>query len=193
MDGEVGNGEGGFLVDDGLGGGFVADDEDDGGDFIPTGHDDMDEDGAGLAMNEEVPGSTLQDLDRNDEQIALVQDIGESRDEPQQDVNMRDHAGIPAARSPIPICDTDNHLEAGEVPVSERIDYRSTFDATPPQLASYEETTNEHQQTEWQVHGVAEAEQHTWPADADDESDQGSMLSHDPEDEDAEPDWLESD
>jgi xeroderma pigmentosum group C-complementing protein len=26
-----------------------------------------------------------------------------------------------------------------------------------------------------------------------DESDRGSMLSHDPEDEDAEPDWLESD
>ena len=193
MNDDVGDDEGNFLADDGLGGGFIADDEDEGGGFIPTGHDDMDKDGAGLAMNEEIAGSTLQDLDCNEEQIALVQDMGESRDEPQQDMNMCDHAGTPAARSPIPICDTDNHLEVGEAPITEGIDYCPTSDAAPPQLANYEETTNEHQQTEWQVHGVAEAKQHTWPADADDESDQGSMLSHDPEDEDAEPDWLESD
>ena len=194
LDELVGDGEGGFLPDNGVDGGFALENEDGvGGGFISTGHDDIDEDGGGFMLDEETGESTHQMLDNDAQDLAPDQRIGRVPNELHQDVSMRDTSDTPALQSPTPVCDEENRLKvSADAASNERTD-RPNLDSETLQSDSHHGTTDATQQPEWQVHGLAEVEQQPWPADADDESDSGSMLSHDPEDEDAEPDWLESD
>jgi xeroderma pigmentosum group C-complementing protein len=194
VDGIVGDSECGFLADDGVEGGFIAGNvEGADGEFIPTGRDEMDDNGGGFMVDEETVDSTNQALDNDAQDLAPNPCIGGGSTELHQDVRMRDTSGTPAPQPPTPVCDEGKRLDDSEnTAANERTD-RPTWGSEPPQSHSHHDTTDAPQQPEWQVHGLAEAQQHTWPADADDESDQSSMLSHDPEDEDAEPDWLESD
>lgn len=178
---EDGDGGGGFMAeDDDMGGGgfvaevndhgvggFVPEEEGEGGGFIPDICINQGSDGGGFTVDEEDrrPDHEEASSKGNDESNAIEQD---------GDTIMSE-----ASR---PACKADEEQ-------SEPVNQPSTTSTTDQQTETQE-------QVEWQVHGVAEAQIHQWPTDVDDEedeSDRGSMLSHDPEDEDAEPDWLESD
>ena len=184
---EAEGGGGGFVPEEDLGGGFTIDDNMDGGLMVENQKEfnnnaTQGTDGGGGFVNDEDADMTPQELDRETDdntQVRLVEAVGS---DPQMDVSMRDRSLSPKVQSPeaAPACETSKVADAVEM-------------AQPEAHAHAAEELDAAPRLNWQVHGLPEAEEHTWPGEADEDSDQGSMLSHDPEDEDAEPDWLESD
>ncbi len=187
--------------DDDEGGGFLADVSDDGdggGGFMPdTTMDELEEGGGFVPDNDDDPlfenGVDGSGGGFMDDDIGMVDadDVQEYSREEEADVDTTLHAEEPAAEQLTP--------DVGDFPTAER---------PGDQLLTDDENTT----SEAGINDVAPQESgHLVKADATplvvtdrldvpgpateqpDESDRGSMLSHDPEDEDAEPDWLESD
>ena len=167
-DDEMGNGHG----HDGEGGGFVADDE--GGGFVRE--DGFDDDGGGgggfvADDDEDMQGGVGTDGGGG----GFIVEHGENEMPESQQAN--GEAKADAIHTPPT---TDNHeteiTSTADVSMANGADGEVSEDADDTPRASHTVGAE-----------VAAAESSV------DESDRGSMLSHDPEDEDAEPDWLESD
>jgi xeroderma pigmentosum group C-complementing protein len=166
---------GGSLVDENMEGGFMVEDEQ---------HNDAtqgnDENGGFMIDGDAVVKP--QELDHRTEENARTRPVELVGSDPQTDVLMRDRSPSLKSQSSAlaSACKTSVVAVADEVALSDDAAQRT-------------KTLEVGSELDWQVRGLAEADNHVWPQEVDDDSDQGSMLSHDPEDEDAEPDWLESD
>lgn len=183
-----GDGGGGFLVpDDGEGGervgegGFlVAEMEGDGGGFVPEGVEDgMD----GVLGDTAASVSNARDSRQEDH----VLHVG---DRSQPDAS-RTHG--PDNQHPPPNTVHDHPTESNMA-----MSDSSARDALePPASEATMSNTGLHNNI---THGLPEPDDlhqnndhHTEEREAEQQSDRGSLMSHDPEDEDAEPDWMESD
>jgi xeroderma pigmentosum group C-complementing protein len=213
---EVVGHSGGFLpeaYDEETGGGFVPDDlpagESEGGGFLPEGDGDQggdflhedegtDEMGGGFVpedvADETGAGGFLAEesgvLDTNDDpprDAAMLDTTGDDS-EPRPDLpgGLDDHKPSPDAKNRVPIPDEINNNATTEIVTN--IERSRTVDASA--LAT-QAPTEHHSITE---PGTAAPLGDTiMNEDVEGDSDRGSLISHDPEDDDAEPDWLESD
>ena len=189
LDGMLDDEGGGFVPKEGIEGGFIIEDERHTNDTLMQGY----ENGGGSVVDEQELAYPHAATDHKAEQLSgNILDESIPTDD-HEDTHMPDKSATPTPRIQTPTCDVGKESGVNNAPIPGNV--------TPDTLGEGERTASngedvapaESAQTEWQVHGLVEAQQHVWPDEADHESDRGSMLSHDPEDEDAEPDWLESD
>lgn len=187
--------DGGFVRDEGdgeagqLGGGFVPEDDADdmgGGGFIPE-----------VASNDGIEGGGFVVGDDQAVERGLSEDVAREdlfgENVPEEHIDMseqRDHGSIP-------IPDVTN--PAGNDKARQEQQPSESTDANGQDQITNAKSTNEEQNplpepAESSSDGAALQNDNEAPAaDEDDDADADSLLSHDPEDEDAEPDWLESD
>ncbi|KAK4549520.1 hypothetical protein LTR36_006517 [Oleoguttula mirabilis] len=216
-EGEDGGGGGGFVSDDaepveGDGGGFVADDGDGDGGFIAA-YQEADDGGGFLP---DALGVEEADLTANDP--AGADSHGRSKaDNAGSASGMHIRASSPSAYATISTTDGDRDHATAAHGIPELADAvaEGVVSAGDTNAHVDEETENHGDAWGLSVTSGGEAREHaeadmlgvgdlentavSKPVDdgdaraARDDSDRGSLLSHDPEDEDAEPDWLESD
>jgi xeroderma pigmentosum group C-complementing protein len=178
----------GFVRDEGMEGGFLVEEQRDTNDDLMQGYENT----GGFVVDEQDLTYPQTSTEGNAEKVSGNVFDESIPIEDHEDVHMPDKSATPPPRAHTPTCDGERSGVANE-PISENITPNTAYEGEPAESKSEDRVPVESAQTEWQVHGLAEAQQHVWPEEADDDSDRGSMLSHDPEDEDAEPDWLESD
>lgn len=196
--------------DEDYGGGFMREDEtaeeDTGGGFLP-------EDGAGEAQ-EDLGGGFLPEGDADEQYgggggfIVEDEDRGSTNglfeDADQQKVQNADgnNPTSPASNTvadPKNIQDLDpaNHessqLQSALKSESHTLALEGTLASNDDGEAFNANTATMQEATATEPQSAIDDTETTPLADAEQESDRGSLLSHDPEDEDAEPDWLESD
>lgn len=189
-DAEATEDQGGFVADEDMGGGFIPDDEaqqdyggggflpddDEGGGFVPRANPNNGDDGGGGFIPEDDDNvEALGDAD--DHAHIASNDLEGGGFLPDADEDVRsapdervDH-DEPIDQPEIAAAGPSNPPEASADPIDDRntISVTEVVDATSQKIPLAED----------------EGE--------DAEDDRGSLLSHDPDDEDAEPDWLESD
>jgi xeroderma pigmentosum group C-complementing protein len=178
---------GGFLPEDdgSLGGGFVHEDErtdEMGGGFVPE--DVADETGAGGFLAEE--SGVLETNDDPPGSVAML-DTTRDDDKPESDFPgvLDDQKPSPDAKTRVPIPDEINTATTEIVTDIER---SKTVDASA--LATQAPTA---QQSITEPGTAASLGDTIMNENVEGDSDRDSLISHDPEDDDAEPDWLESD
>ena len=200
--GRGGEGEGGgFVVDEGdSGGGFVVDDDDGGGGFMQEDVLERDGGGGGGFAPEDggddgASGFLPDEAESHDTEADVVRHEGDGQtsgrlesdnaagsvpDQTQQHAALADPAAVDDKM--------DDGLFAaghGDSPLTRPIP--TDGDSVDGTSAAAGHHTREAGGGLTGIMGAGDAEAEG------DESDRGSMLSHDPEDEDAEPDWLDSD
>lgn len=191
-EGDDGAGGGGFLVPDEEGeevggGGFLAGDDGagdgesdaetlQGGGFLPDASKHHE------SVREESKGETIGNQGFND-----LSEPPEQRDATSAVPNPNAHGPEPPIRPPIALSGSDQ---------TEQQEDNSAKDLATPStsLAAHNTDQSPHQQERvYAENNAAEEEEEGEGGEEDSSSeDRGSLLSHDPEDEDAEPDWLES-
>lgn len=205
----VGNEGGGFLPEDdhGQDGGFVRDEGDGeagqlGGGFVPE--DDADDMGGGgfipeAASHDGVEGGGFLVKDNQTAERGSSEDIagedlfGESVPEEHNDMSQSSDQG--SVSLPDATNSAGNDTARQEQQPSESVGVNEQDHITNAKSTKQEE---EHSHAEPEESSSAAAalqdDNNNAPAaDEEDDADADSLLSHDPEDEDAEPDWLESD
>jgi xeroderma pigmentosum group C-complementing protein len=172
------------FVEDGTGGGFIADDE---GGFLPDEQTDPTGDGIGrlssddqLSMAEhDTVGLENAGFSNLDVGGGFLPDVGESDDRIESHtVETGQQVGD---RADVMMHEALQDLE--DVPMQENNAPLVVEEAEPQVPPAHDLTAPVGVEPSNDLRTVVQ----------DDESDRGSMLSHDPDDEDAEPDWLESD
>ncbi|KAK5687841.1 hypothetical protein LTR17_026715 [Elasticomyces elasticus] len=199
---EDGDGSGGFMPeeDGGMagGGGFLAEDAGDGGSFVLDSAEHEHEQGMADAADHESGGGFLPDADAlSPAHLDASHGTGVASSQ----------AEAPAIASPL------KYIEAAEMADEENKDDPATdHNHTIPGSHASQQAPNTLEDAQDEMEDghqdaalpgsskEAESGFHTAAnnissaeGDAEAQSDQDSLLSHDPEDEDAEPDWLESD
>lgn len=191
---------GGFVVDDDMGGGFLPDDEaqDDhgAGGFFPDNHG-----GGGFLPDDNGGGGFVPD------DVVADGEGGEGGSfiEPEASTNLLDDGGGGFIAEEEGLSSNGHGQQAAEdiegggfLPEAspERAVYPTHEPADPAskssQSAAPPEGSREPTATTMSIRD-ADIETESVNAVVEDDDDRGSLLSHDPDDEDAEPDWLESD
>jgi xeroderma pigmentosum group C-complementing protein len=162
---------GGFVREDGdagnMGGGFLPEDgdaQDTGGGFLP---DDGGDGRGGGFLAEDADHDSTDDLFDEKTQDAESHEVG-------------DHFPTPDVKA-------SNSETAEDITMVEDSSSKTTGTDIPTMHSSI--ITN----TTAPSHDISVVEADKAAVDNEQDSDRGSLLSHDPEDDDAEPDWLESD
>jgi xeroderma pigmentosum group C-complementing protein len=170
-DGDQDHDSGGFVREDldpeDVGGGFIpenGDAEDVGGGFVP---EDGADDGGGGFLAEDADHDSTDGLFDEETQDAEIHEVG-------------DHLSTADVKE-------SNSGTNKEVTMVEDISSKTTGTEIPTMQSSI--ITN----TTAPSHDISVVEVNEAAVDNEQDSDHGSLLSHDPEDDDAEPDWLESD
>lgn len=189
---------GGFVREDGdaeeMGGGFLPGDgdaEDMGGGFLPAdGENEADGDGGNRLAEDTGYDSTDGLFNEEDQEPGINEESPDALMSGQHHVADAAHSlpSQPAGASPatIPNAEVSNGDANNNLAVVESTFTRPTGTDTPTmQDSAISDTAAPNHDTSVVADNSPAGDEH--------DSDHGSLLSHDPEDDDAEPDWLESD
>jgi xeroderma pigmentosum group C-complementing protein len=180
---------GGFLPEDNgdQGGGFVVEGEgadELGGGFVPENVTD-ETDAGGFLAEESVVLKTNDDLPEDVAMLDITGDDNKTTPDLPDVLDDQDQKPSPDAITHVPDPDENNTA--------------TTKDATNIELSLTENTSSRAtrapttQQSTTESETVAHLDDTSMNEDVEGDSDRDSLISHDPEDDDAEPDWLESD